>query len=151
MNLKSTRSCVHLSSIIDFVVTCHLCNSICQYCFMWCVLMYKLIELQPLVDILVHHRQTCGIAVKGASVRHAAKDDVDRPTKTLSSVRIVSKQHHTAALCHGNIAALQRTSYSNHSTYLQLHHPCSMERLSRPASWCGMEAAALRMQMADFQ
>lgn len=136
MNLKSTRSCDHLISRF----CSDLCNSICQYCFYMmahnhdCVLMYKLIELQPLVDILVHHRQTCGIAVKGASVRHAAKDDVDRPTKTLSSVRIVSKQHHTAALCHGKIAALQRTSNSNHSTYLQLHHPCSMERLSRPAS-----------------
>ena len=30
--------------------------------------------------------------------------------------------------------ALQRTSHSNHSTYLQSHHPCSMEHLSRPAS-----------------
>ena len=30
--------------------------------------------------------------------------------------------------------ALQRTSNSNHSTYLQSHHPCSMEHLSRPAS-----------------
>ena len=48
-----------------------------------CVLMYKLIELQSMVDILLLHRQTCGIAVKGASIRRAPKDDVDRPTKTL--------------------------------------------------------------------
>jgi hypothetical protein len=125
---------------------CELCNGIFQYCFCLmahnydCVLMHKLIELQSLVDILLHHRQTYRVAVKGASTCQAAQHGVHRLTKTLqvweSWANSITQEHSPvpSESCSWEDCALQRTSNSSHSTYLQSHHPCSMEHLSRQAS-----------------